>query len=182
MLLLVPTVKLCFLIYFAVKYFNMTAYIKNPKYFIFWYFIYFLYMYYYLVVNMCNIWDIYTSVCVCVWFCFSRPWDRVSLCSSHGCPGTPSKDQPILELRDPPASAFQLLWLMACITSAQFLFVFLKIECQQIKKGWRGLPHETWLVGHSHACDRSPQKASLGHSERTLQIYMYYIYYIIDKP
>jgi hypothetical protein len=46
-------------------------------------------------------------------FFFSR--DRVSLCSL-GCPGTHSVDQADLELRDPPASASQVLGLKACTT------------------------------------------------------------------
>jgi hypothetical protein len=44
--------------------------------------------------------------------------DRVSLCSS-GCPGTHSVDQAGLELRNPPASASQVLGLKACATTAQ---------------------------------------------------------------
>ncbi|GAB1296757.1 60S ribosomal protein L23 [Apodemus speciosus] len=42
----------------------------------------------------------------------------VSLCSP-GCPGTHSVDQPGLELRNPPASASQVLGLQACATTAQ---------------------------------------------------------------
>ena len=38
--------------------------------------------------------------------------DRVFLCSP-GCPGTHSADQAVLELRDPPASASQVLGLKA---------------------------------------------------------------------
>jgi hypothetical protein len=45
--------------------------------------------------------------------------DRVSLCSS-GCPGTHSVDQAGLELRNPPASASQVLGLKACIAVVQF--------------------------------------------------------------
>jgi hypothetical protein len=41
--------------------------------------------------------------------------DRVSLYSS-GCPGTHSVDQDGLELRNPPASASQVLGLKACAT------------------------------------------------------------------
>jgi hypothetical protein len=41
--------------------------------------------------------------------------DRVSLYSS-GCPGTHSVDQAGLELRNPPASASQVLGLKACAT------------------------------------------------------------------
>ena len=44
--------------------------------------------------------------------------DRVFLCSS-GCPGTHSVDQAGLELRNPPASASQVLGLKACTTTAQ---------------------------------------------------------------
>jgi hypothetical protein len=40
----------------------------------------------------------------------------VSLCSP-GCPGTHSVDQAGLELRDPPASASQVLGLKACATT-----------------------------------------------------------------
>jgi hypothetical protein len=49
-------------------------------------------------------------------FFFSR--DRVSVCSS-GCPGTHSVDQAGLEIRNPPASASQVLGLKACATTAQ---------------------------------------------------------------
>jgi hypothetical protein len=44
--------------------------------------------------------------------------DRVSLCSP-GCPGTYSVDQAGLELRNPPASASQVLGLKACATTAR---------------------------------------------------------------
>ena len=44
--------------------------------------------------------------------------ERVSLCTP-GCSGTLSIDQPGIELRHPPASASQVLWLKACTTSAQ---------------------------------------------------------------
>jgi hypothetical protein len=49
--------------------------------------------------------------------------DRVSLCSP-GCPGTHSVDQAGLELRNPPASASQVLGLKACTTTALLLNVF----------------------------------------------------------
>jgi hypothetical protein len=42
--------------------------------------------------------------------------DRVSLCSP-GCPGTHSVDQAGLELRNPPASASQVLGLKAWVTT-----------------------------------------------------------------
>jgi hypothetical protein len=42
--------------------------------------------------------------------------DRVSL-YSPGCPGTQSVDQAGLELRNPPASASQVLGLKACATT-----------------------------------------------------------------
>jgi hypothetical protein len=47
-------------------------------------------------------------------FCFR---DRVSLCSPS-CPGTHSVDQTGFELRNPPASATQVLGLKACATTA----------------------------------------------------------------
>jgi hypothetical protein len=55
-------------------------------------------------------------VCLCfVLFCFFR--DRVSLCSS-GCSGTHFVDQAGLKLRNPPASASQVLGLKVCTTTA----------------------------------------------------------------
>jgi hypothetical protein len=44
--------------------------------------------------------------------------DRVSL-YSPGCPGTHSVDQAGLELRNPPASASQVLGIKACATTAR---------------------------------------------------------------
>jgi hypothetical protein len=50
-----------------------------------------------------------------VLFCFVFR-DRVSL-HSPGCPGTHFVDQAGLELRNPPASASQVLGLKACTTT-----------------------------------------------------------------
>jgi hypothetical protein len=47
--------------------------------------------------------------------------DRISL-YSPGCSGTHFVDQPGLELRNPPASASQVLGLKVCATNAQHLF------------------------------------------------------------
>jgi hypothetical protein len=49
-------------------------------------------------------------------FFFFFFWGRVSLCSP-GCPGTHSVDQAGLELRNPPASASQVLGLKVCATT-----------------------------------------------------------------
>jgi hypothetical protein len=46
-------------------------------------------------------------------------WDRVSL-YSPGCPGTHSVDQAGLKLRNPPASASQMLELKACATTSSY--------------------------------------------------------------
>jgi hypothetical protein len=51
--------------------------------------------------------------------------DRVSLCSP-GCPGTHSVDQAGLELRNPPASASQVLGLKVCATTPGLNFIFKK--------------------------------------------------------
>jgi hypothetical protein len=59
----------------------------------------------------------------CLFVCFFR--DRISLCSP-GCPGTHSVDQAGLELRNPPASASQVLGLKACATTARQAGEFLK--------------------------------------------------------
>jgi hypothetical protein len=53
-------------------------------------------------------------VCLFCFFLFFQ--DRVSLCSP-GCPGTHFVDQTGLELRNPPASASQVLGLKACTTT-----------------------------------------------------------------
>jgi hypothetical protein len=62
-------------------------------------------------------------VCFVFFFVFFFP-DRVSLCSP-GCPGTHSVDRAGLELRNPPASASQVLGLKACATTPGFLNFFL---------------------------------------------------------
>jgi hypothetical protein len=50
-------------------------------------------------------------------------WDRVFLYSS-GCPGTHSVHQAGLELRNPPASASQVLGLKVCATMPSLCFCF----------------------------------------------------------
>jgi hypothetical protein len=57
-----------------------------------------------------------------VLFCFVFR-DRVSLCSP-GCPGTHFADQAGLELRNPPASASQVLGLKVCTTTTRLDIVF----------------------------------------------------------
>ncbi|GAB1296273.1 CST complex subunit CTC1 [Apodemus speciosus] len=56
---------------------------------------------------------------LCLPSCVFQPAQRVSLCSP-GCPGTHSVDQAGLELRNPPASASQVLGLQACATSPAY--------------------------------------------------------------
>jgi hypothetical protein len=58
-------------------------------------------------------------------FCLFVFQDRVSLCSP-GYPGTHSVDQAGPEIRNPPASASQVLGLKACATTAWLasLFIF----------------------------------------------------------
>jgi hypothetical protein len=60
---------------------------------------------------------------VCLFVCLFV-WVRVSLCIS-GCPGSHSVDQAGLELRNPPASASQVLGLKVCATTARMGFVCL---------------------------------------------------------
>jgi hypothetical protein len=58
--------------------------------------------------------------------------DRVSLCSP-GCPGTHFVDQAGLELRNPPASASQVLGLKACATTAwQQMFLDVVIPISEV--------------------------------------------------
>jgi hypothetical protein len=72
--------------------------------------------------------------------------DRVSLCSL-ACPGTHSVDQAGLELRNPPASASQVLGLKACATTAQPIFYFLFFYDLNVKC----LPHVDVLNACSQA-------------------------------
>jgi hypothetical protein len=58
-------------------------------------------------------------------FCFVFR-DRFSLCSP-GCPGTHFVDQVGLELRNPLASASQVLGLKACATTVRHVFRFLTV-------------------------------------------------------
>jgi hypothetical protein len=67
---------------------------------------------------LCDLGQLHLSfffVCLFGWF-FLVFQDRVSLYSS-GCPGTHSVDQTGLELRNPPASASQVLGLKVCTTT-----------------------------------------------------------------
>jgi hypothetical protein len=57
-------------------------------------------------------------VCFCL-FCFVFQ-GMVSLCSP-GCPGTHSVEQAVLEIRNLPASASQVLVLKACAAAARLL-------------------------------------------------------------
>ena len=51
--------------------------------------------------------------------------DRVSMCSLGCCPGTHSVD---LKLRNPPASASQVLGLKACATTARLFTLHLEVR------------------------------------------------------
>ena len=62
-------------------------------------------------------------VVVVILFCFVFQ-NRVSLFSS-GSPGTHSVDQAVLELRNPPASASQVLGLKACAATASLACPFI---------------------------------------------------------
>ena len=64
------------------------------------------------------------------WFCSPPlPRDRVSLCR-HGCPATHSVDQAGLKLRDPAASASQVLGLKACTTTPGWSGVLMRWLCE----------------------------------------------------
>ena len=62
-------------------------------------------------------------LCIFILFIYYFFGDRVSL-YSPGRPGTYPVDQAGLELRDPPASASQVLGLKACTTTAQPVIIF----------------------------------------------------------
>jgi hypothetical protein len=61
---------------------------------------------------------------VCLFVCLLVFLDRVSL-YSPSCPGTHFVDQAGLELRNPPASASQVLGLKVCATTAWLIPIFL---------------------------------------------------------
>jgi hypothetical protein len=58
-----------------------------------------------------------SAISLSLFFFFGVFQDRIFLCGP-GCPGTHSVDQAGLELRNPPASASQVLGLKACATTA----------------------------------------------------------------
>jgi hypothetical protein len=62
----------------------------------------------------------YSYLFIYFWFLVFQ--DRVSL-YSPGCPGTHFVDQAGLELRNPPASASQVLGLKACATTPGLYFI-----------------------------------------------------------
>jgi hypothetical protein len=74
--------------------------------------------------------------------------DRVSLCRP-GCPGIHSVDQAGLKLRDPPASASQVLGLKVCATTAQQ------------NKAFKVFFFTGWAVV-AHACNPSTWEAEAG--------------------
>jgi hypothetical protein len=81
--------------------------------------------------------------------------DRVSLCSS-GCPGTHSVEYAGLELRNPPASASQVLGLKACtITAPEFSIV--NHSAEQRTKCWQIVWHLPILSSlYVNPCPYSP--------------------------
>jgi hypothetical protein len=72
-------------------------------------------------------WGVVFFLLLFVWLVWLVFQDRVSLCSP-GCPGTHSVDQAGLKLRDPPASASQVLGLKACTTTPSAQVSFLKFQ------------------------------------------------------
>jgi len=84
---------------------------------------------------------------VCLFVCFLVLVlvfrDKVSLCSP-GCPGTHSVDQAGLELRNPPASASQVLRLKACATMPSKVCFFLR-------QGFCMYPWLSWNL-HCRSC------------------------------
>ena len=66
-----------------------------------------------------------------------------------GCPGTHSVDQAGIELRNPPASASQVLGLKACATTPGyivFLYLLFQIRLKQIVELAITVKHLRWFV------------------------------------
>ena len=83
-----------------------------------------------------------TSPCFCLFVCFGFIclfiylfiWflrDTVSLCSP-GCPGIHFVDQAGFELRNPPASASQVLGLKVCTTTPGMLFHYCRVDTDDV--------------------------------------------------
>ena len=77
--------------------------------------------------------------------------NRVSLCIP-GCPGTHCLDQAGLELRDPPASASQVLGLKACATATWLIHIYLFVlgQMQVRLNTWRSVDNMWDLIFFSH--------------------------------
>lgn len=73
--------------------------------------------------------------------------DRVSLCSP-GCPGTHSVDQAGLKLRNPPASASQVLGLKVCATTAQCFHISSPTDKRKMPEE-EGLSGKLSFLNHS---------------------------------
>jgi hypothetical protein len=82
------------------------------------------------------------------WFGLVSFQDRVSL-YSPGCPGTHFVDQAGLELRNPPASASQVLGLKACTTNARLQPVFLQTEIISNKNQKKRKKIFNWIFQNS---------------------------------
>jgi hypothetical protein len=91
-------------------------------------------------------------VCLFVLFCFVLT-DRVSL-YSPGCPGTHFVDQAGLELRNPPASASQVLGLRACATTARQNFILKNKEIlsQKLDSELYSIMFPKYLVKNNQIC------------------------------
>jgi hypothetical protein len=78
-----------------------------------------------LTIKIKLLWENKFAVLFFVLFWFGLVFrDKVSLRNSPGCPETHSVEQVGLELRNPPASASQVLGLKACATTAWLHFCF----------------------------------------------------------
>jgi hypothetical protein len=88
--------------------------------------------------------------CCCLFVClfvFETGFLRVALAD----PGTHSVDQAGLELRNPPASAYQVLGLKACITTAQLVRQFLSQASSSNSRGSNAAFWPPWAPAYTHS-------------------------------
>jgi hypothetical protein len=108
--------------------------------------------------KICHVWILIVCLCIYVFmylyiylFIYLGFWDRVSLCSPCYL-RTHSMYQAGLKLKNPPASASQMLGLKACATTVQLVYCLLTFIKKHIilDKSYSQVPEYSWLLHLYH--------------------------------